>query len=175
VQRLAFAGIVSIAAHTAILSAPLGSFGSPRDGSAPSRPSPLTASLSIGPQTAAKVVANSALAAAPLALPASPPLPYFKLSQLSEAPRPLVEPPLELLQSLVKEAGAIKMRLFIDEAGNVNEIDVESASLPPEATRQAVAIFSHVRFAPGRIGRFNVKSQMPISIGAVAQRSYDGR
>jgi hypothetical protein len=178
-RAMPLAGLVSIALHTALLTLPLGTLGSPREGSASPPRSVLTASITAAaPRAATPVpqpVRTEMPAQAPLALAASPPLPYFKLSQLSEAPRALAEPPLELLQSIVKQAGAVNLRLFIDEAGNVAQIDVESASLPAEATMRAVAIFSHMRFTPGKIGRFSVKSQIPVTVGAVRQRSYDSQ
>ena len=99
---------------------------------------------------------------------------YFKASQLTEFPRPLAEPRLEPIERLLGGAGGMRMTLYIDEWGQVTAIDVQSATLPEPVVAQAAAIFSNVRFSPGRIGGFAVKSQIGIDLGAVpaAQQSY---
>lgn len=91
---------------------------------------------------------------------------YFKASQLTEIPRPLAEPPLDSIGRLIAGEGAVRMTLYIDEWGQVTAIDVRSATLPDPVVRQAAAIFSRVPFSPGRIGRFAVKSQIGITVGA---------
>ena len=99
---------------------------------------------------------------------------YFKASQLTEIPRPLSEPRLEPVERLLGSAGRMRMTLYIDEWGQVAAIDVHSATLPEPVVAQAAAIFSNVRFSPGRIGSFAVKSQVGIELGAApaAQQSY---
>ncbi len=97
---------------------------------------------------------------------------YFKASQLSEIPRPLAEPSLAEIERMVASTGTVRMTLYIDEWGRVTAIDVQSATLPQEVAVRAAAIFSHVPFSPGRIGRFAVKSQIGITVGATANRSY---
>ena len=73
---------------------------------------------------------------------------------------------------MVASTGTVRMTLYIDEWGQVTAIDVESATLPQEVAVRAAAIFSHVPFSPGRIGRFAVKSQIGITVGATPNRSY---
>jgi hypothetical protein len=97
---------------------------------------------------------------------------YFDARKLTEAPRPLTEPPLAELERIVRNAGEVRMMLFIDESGRVAAIDIQSATLAQDAVARAAEIFSEVRFSPGRIGKMAVKSRVGITVGAVAQRSY---
>ena len=97
---------------------------------------------------------------------------YLEAKHLTEGPRPLSEPPLAELERIVSRAGEVRMVLFIDESGRVAAIDVQSATLPRDAVAQAAAIFSEVRFSPGRIGAMAVKSRIGITVGATPRRSY---
>jgi len=97
---------------------------------------------------------------------------HHDVRQLTEIPRPLSEPPLAELERMVPHAGAIRMTLFIDETGKVTAVDVQSATLPVEVVVRAAAIFSEVRFSPGKIGPNAVKSRVGITVGAVSERSY---
>ena len=91
---------------------------------------------------------------------------YVDARQLTELPRPLEEPPLHLLQSIVARAGVARLMLYIDQSGRVTSVEVDSTTLPPEATERAVAVFSGVRFSPGRIGSLAVRSRIPVTVGA---------
>lgn len=97
---------------------------------------------------------------------------YFDARKLTQAPRPLTEPPIAELERIVRNAGEVRMTLFIDESGRVAAIDVESATLAQDAVARAAEIFSELRFSPGRIGAMAVKSRVGITVGAVAQQSY---
>jgi hypothetical protein len=97
---------------------------------------------------------------------------YFDAKHLTQAPRPLTEPPLDALERIVSHAGEVRMMLFIDESGRVAAIDIQSATLAQDAVARAAEIFSELRFSPGRIGAMAVKSRVGITVGAVAQRSY---
>jgi hypothetical protein len=91
---------------------------------------------------------------------------YVDARQLTELPRPLEEPPLHLLSSIVARAGVAKLVLYIDQSGSVTSVEVDSTTLPAEATRRAVLVFSGVRFSPGRIGGLAVRSRVSITVGA---------
>jgi hypothetical protein len=131
---------------------------------------PATPAATAAPAPAASVEATAAQPAGTIPVSAT----YFKASQLTEIPRPLSEPRLEPLERLLGSAGGMRMTLYIDEWGQVTAIDVQSATLPQPVVAQAAAIFSNVRFSPGRIGSFAVKSQIGIELGAApaAQQSY---
>ncbi len=191
------AALVSLGLHAAMLALPLGVRGGSgfmqRDAASVLRASfrelpiaavqsPLPSGVSDGKDAALPEPAETAklapeLASEPPAGSVSVAATYFNASQLTEIPRPLVEPPLEPIERLLAGEGAVRMTLYIDEWGQVTAIDVRSATLPDQVVRQAAAIFSHVPFAPGRIGRFAVKSQIGITVGAadVAPGSYANR
>ena len=177
----------SLCLHAALLSVPLGLQGG--EGFLPQAPNrtlhatlrvlPVVSTESVPAQLPQEPLPEATAAPADDAPKAEPPagaLPvstaYFKASQLTEIPRPLTEPPLGDLERMVASTGTIRMTLFIDERGRVTAIDVTSATLPQEIAARAAAIFSHVPFSPGRIGRFAVKSQIGVTVGAAAKRSY---
>jgi hypothetical protein len=103
------------------------------------------------------------------AKPASAPAFFFDPSQLTERPRPLSEPSLELLHPILARAGTAQLVLSIDETGKVTAVDVESATLPPAAAQRAAAIFAELQFSPGRIDGTAVKARVRITVGAEAR------
>jgi hypothetical protein len=191
------AALVSLGLHAAMLALPLGVRGGQgfmqRDAEtilyASFRPIPTVASLP--PRLSGATEDEVTAAPRPEETELPPPDPaadapagtlsvaatYFNASQLTEIPRPLAEPSLEPVERLLAGVGAVRMTLYIDEWGQVTAIDVRSATLPEPVVRQAAAIFSHVPFSPGRIGRFAVKSQIGITVGAAdaAPGSYANR
>ena len=100
------------------------------------------------------------------AKPASAPAIFFDPSQLTERPRPLSEPSLELLHPILARAGTAQLVLSIDETGKVTAVEVESATLPPAAAERAAAIFAELQFSPGRIDGTAVKARVRITVGA---------
>jgi hypothetical protein len=98
--------------------------------------------------------------------PAAVSAPFFDPSQLTERPKPLTEPPLELMHSVLARAGTVQLVLSIDETGAVTAVDIDSASLPPAAAQRAAAIFAGMRFSPGRIDGTPVRSRVRITVGA---------
>ena len=100
------------------------------------------------------------------AKPTAPPAIFFDPSQLTERPTPLTEPPLDLLHSVLARAGTADLLLSIDESGNVVSVDVDSATLPAAVAERAAAIFSTMRFSPGRIDGTAVKTRVRITVGA---------
>ena len=104
------------------------------------------------------------------AKPASAPAIFFDPSQLTERPRPLSEPPLELLHTILARAGTAQLVLYIDEVGQVTSTEIESATLPPAAAERAASIFAALRFSPGRIDGTAVKTRVRITVGAEARK-----
>jgi outer membrane biosynthesis protein TonB len=115
---------------------------------------------------------------APAAVPggstnvAAIPATFFDPAQLTEKPRPLGEPRLDLLQPMLGRAGMAKLILYIDETGRVDRVEVESASLSPDAVERAKVIFAALRFSPGRFDGAPVKSRVRITVGA--EENKDG-
>jgi hypothetical protein len=97
------------------------------------------------------------------------PATFFDPAQLTEKPRPLNEPRLDLLQPMLGRAGIAKLILYIDETGSVDRVEVESASLSPDAVERAKVIFAAMRFSPGRFDGAPVKSRVRITVGAEEQ------
>jgi outer membrane biosynthesis protein TonB len=139
----------------------------PEPAVAPKPPAP----TEIKPAPGTELAKPSAPAAAPggstnvAAIPAT----FFDPAQLTEKPRPLNEPRLDLLQPMLGRAGMAKLILYIDETGSVDRVEVESASLPPEAVARAKVIFAALRFSPGRFDGAPVKSRVRITVGAEEQ------
>jgi hypothetical protein len=100
------------------------------------------------------------------AKPAAKPAIFLDPSQLTERPKPLTQPPLELLHSVLARSGTVQLVLSIDEEGNVTAVDVDSATLPPAVAERAAGIFATMRFSPGRVDGNAVKSRVRITVGA---------
>ena len=101
------------------------------------------------------------------------PATFFDPAQLTEKPRPLSEPRLDLLVPLLGRAGVAKLILYVDETGNVDRVEVDSASLSPEAVERAKVIFAALRFSPGRFDGAPVKSRVRITVGAEDRKAGD--
>lgn len=97
-----------------------------------------------------------------VAIPAT----FFDPWQLTEPPRPLREPPLDLLHPVLARPGVAILVLYIDESGRVASVEIDSATLPPATAERAAAIFGGLPFSPGRIGATAVKSRVRITVGA---------
>ena len=97
-----------------------------------------------------------------VAIPAT----FIDPSQLSEKPRPLAEPPLDLLHPILASPGIVRLILYIDESGNVTSTEIDSATLPLPAAERAAEIFAALRFSPGRIDGAAVKTRVRITVGA---------
>jgi outer membrane biosynthesis protein TonB len=100
--------------------------------------------------------------AAVAAIPAT----FFDPARLTEKPRPLSEPPLDLLHPILATSGVVRLVLYIDENGQVTSTEIDSATLPPAAAERAAAIFAALRFSPGRIDGTAVKTRVRITVGA---------
>jgi len=112
-------------------------------------------------QTATPTVQGSSSTSA-LAIPAT----FLDPSQLTENPKPLAEPPLDLLLPILSRPGVARLILNIDESGRVASVEIESATLPQNVAQRAADIFAALRFSPGRIGSSAVKSRVRITVGA---------
>jgi len=100
--------------------------------------------------------------AAVAAIPAT----FFDPSRLTEKPRPLSEPPLDLLHPILARPGVVNLVLYIDEAGQVTSVEIDSATLPRAAAERAAEIFAALRFSPGRVDGTAVKTRVRITVGA---------
>lgn len=112
--------------------------------------------------------------AAPLQPPAStpavaiqaPPQPhYFRVSELTEKPHVVqdIASNLVLVTPDIPSQAAV-LRLFINDEGSIDKVEIEESRLPAQAQRRIVDAFSGIRFQPGKIGRLSVRSQLRIQI-----------
>lgn len=100
-------------------------------------------------------------------LPFSAP-PFYPTNQLSKRPQPLGSADLDTPEiNLIVASGRMILKLWIDETGEVVDVEVESTELPEVFSRSAVAAFKHLRFTPGERGGVRVGSVMRIEV------SYD--
>lgn len=93
---------------------------------------------------------------------------YYTTDQLSKRPQPLASADLEGPDILpIVASGTIILKLWIDEFGDVNEVEVERTELPEVFSRSTTAAFKRLRFTPGERGGVRVGSLMRIEV------SYD--
>jgi len=110
------------------------------------------------------VAANSASRdAAPAASRAAGPV-YHLAGELDPPPRPLqdiepVYPPEAGFQP-----GTVVLRLYIDESGTVERVDVLQASPTGVFENAARTAFAAARFSPGRIAGIAVKCQLTVEV-----------
>ena len=94
------------------------------------------------------------------------PATFLDPSRLTEPPKPLDEPPVHLLLPMMARPGVANLVLYIDEAGTVTQVEIDSSTLPPAINERAAALFGAVRFSPGRIDGTAVKTRVRITFGA---------
>jgi TonB family protein len=58
----------------------------------------------------------------------------------------------------------VVLKLWIDERGKVDSVEVESSNLPEAVAGTAAAAFGKLRFAPGEIDGTRVRALMRIEV-----------
>ncbi|HZY19501.1 MAG TPA: energy transducer TonB [Ramlibacter sp.] len=106
--------------------------------------------------------------AAPLAAPAAQPAgepEYLPRSRLTVPPRPRDEVSIPFPDE-VKGVVDLKVRvaLFIDEAGTVQRVKLETADVPPVFAEAVQKAFLATRFSPGELDARPVRSQVRIEV-----------
>ncbi|HWI98559.1 MAG TPA: TonB family protein [Burkholderiales bacterium] len=88
---------------------------------------------------------------------------YLPAAELTERPLPLaaIEPSFP---SGASATGRVKMRLYINEHGAVDAVDITEAEPAGEFEQAAVEAFSEARFTPGRKDGTAVKSQIALEV-----------
>ena len=129
----------------------LASLQAPPPAPAPSRPAP---------NRPARGSHESAAAGVPL--PQAQPY-YYRASELTERPAPLarIQP---RFPDGAPESGRLKMRLYINENGTVDAIDVTEAEPEGVFERAAAEAFAAARFRPGHKDGSPVKSQISLEV-----------
>lgn len=89
---------------------------------------------------------------------------YYRASELSERPLPLqvIEPKLPL--DTVALTGRLKLRVYINEHGSVDAVDVIEADPADEFEKPVVQAFTEARFRPGYKDGVAVRSQIALEV-----------
>jgi hypothetical protein len=77
---------------------------------------------------------------------------YYAATELDRKPYPLraIELDFPAMASGADYYGKLKMNVFIGRSGEVDRVEVVTATLPPSLRDYAVKTFSQVRWEPGR-------------------------
>ncbi|MSQ63588.1 MAG: TonB family protein, partial [Betaproteobacteria bacterium] len=85
--------------------------------------------------------------------------------QLTQRPRPTTEPRLDVPEiGPMFASGKVILRVWINELGNVDSVDVEKSELAAAVAATAAAAFGKQRFVPGEINGRPVGSMMRIEV-----------
>jgi len=169
-RRLGGAFAASLAAHAAVAAALAGLAAGWQPGS-DNKPPVLLASLQAAPpavapakpaSAAARARGSQGAAAAGVPLPQPEPY-YYRTSELTERPAPLarVQP---RFPDGAPETGRLKMRLYINENGTVDAIDITEAEPEGVFEQAAAEAFAAARFRPGHKDGNPVKSQISLEV-----------
>jgi len=89
---------------------------------------------------------------------------YIPRLHLERPPVPIDEVQLEYPPEAMGQSGTVVLRLFINEFGTVDELEIISAVPPDIFDAAARRDFARVRFAPGTRFGLAVKSQLQIEV-----------
>jgi hypothetical protein len=96
---------------------------------------------------------------------------YFRASELDEVAAPQADANLDVASLRFIEGGAssVRVRVFINEYGRVDDVRLDSeAEVPPALYEQLRAAFLPLRFFPAQKDGHLVKSQKLVEVGAEA-------
>ena len=134
-------------------------------------PHSFTASLTVAPPTRSEALQEigsplertEGIGMLPLPAPT-----YYPTDQLTKRPQPLGAADLDVPEiRMIVASGKMILKLWIDEFGEVVDVDVEKTELPDVLSRPTVAAFKRLRFTPGERNGLRVGSVMRIEV------SYD--
>jgi hypothetical protein len=90
---------------------------------------------------------------------------YYFVRELSKKPELLRDIPSDLMVSIPGwPSQSTALRLLISETGNVEQVEIEDAHLPEQASRQLADTFKSLVFNPGEIDGVAVKTQLKIEV-----------
>lgn len=105
---------------------------------------------------------NRATEISPILLPEPK---YYAINQLTKPPKSISEVKLDIPELIsMAVSGAITLRLWINELGEVTRVDLEKSEVPKLITESAITSFRQLRFIPGQLNGRNVSSVMEIEI-----------
>ncbi len=134
-------------------------------------PTPAPASAPAAAPTAVPIPATAATSAShaanatPAASPAEEVAYYYPARQLQQKPQVIEDIDTNLTLTLPGiETQNVILRLFINERGGIDHIDIEQSSLAPEVVAAVSGAFGKLRFTPGKMDGLAVKSQLKIEV-----------
>ena len=81
-----------------------------------------------------------------------PAAPYFTTDRLTKQPLATSQPSLTVPRKTARHvSGKVMLRLWINELGGVDEVEVESGDLPGTVSSLAAAAFRKLQFVPGQV------------------------
>jgi hypothetical protein len=83
---------------------------------------------------------------------------YFRANELDDRPALIAAPDLDAIPVGPLTEGSAILRIFIDEAGAVDKMEVEQSTLPDLMLEQLLAQRDQLRFTSGNKNGLNVKS-----------------
>lgn len=100
---------------------------------------------------------------------------WYPAQVLSRMPHPITQFAPRSVPGDDGSGGRISVRLWIDEAGNLDRVSLLGSELPKEFEEAALTAFRNMRFRPGEIDGVPVKSWVDIVIEyAELRRSLSG-
>ncbi len=145
---------------------------------APARPAATQAPAAPAPVARAAPPAGAPHGSASVPVPGIlPPVKYYTALELDRRPQPLapIEPVYPALALSPK--GRVTLALYINEAGEVDRLDIESADQTGDFAGSAKRAFGSARFLPGMRDGVAVKSLMRIEVrfGEPLEHSLGGQ
>ncbi len=136
------------------------------DPGAQPKPDPIPQSAASTPASAPAATSASDAANAPaVASPSEEVAYYYPARQLHQKPQVIEDIDTNLTLTLPGiETQNVILRLFINERGGIDHIDIEQSSLAPEVVAAVSGAFGKLRFTPGKIDGLAVKSQLKIEV-----------
>lgn len=103
---------------------------------------------------------------------------YYRTDQLTKPPRPTSRPSLDVPRTVARSvSGKVTLKLWIDERGRVDLVEIESSNLPEAISGMAAEALGKVRFVPGEMDGKRVRTLMRIEVAYAGGRRplpYDG-
>jgi protein TonB len=104
-------------------------------------------------------------------LPA-PAAPYFTTDRLTRRPLPVSQPLLNVPRQMARYVtGGMVLKIWINERGGVDEVEVEKSDLPKAVSDHAAAAFRRVQFVPGELHGKRVGVLMRVEVAYVDGRA----
>jgi outer membrane biosynthesis protein TonB len=116
------------------------------------------------PQANAALDSSQGPAARPGWLPILVPT-YYAAEQLTKHPKATSDVELDAPEiRSITASGTLILKLWINEVGAVDSVDIEKSEVPPPVSDSAIAAFKRLIFTPGEIVGRRVASMMRIEI-----------